>query len=302
MPRVFSWFFGIVFPVLAFLVSELTGGFPHADAKDCPDAWISLGFAAETQRSLYPLVLWSIAAYVAWLCGRRASWIRVGLWGGILVALGFSVLQAQDLLRGLVGIIFVVGVVVIAPYTTVNAFLRAAVLYERERTPRKNPDHTVGGVLGYTSAWSLLAVGGVGQAIRTMEALYAALPEHHVSRGNCYLATVAARGNPRVTGSVAVRMRNGRLVSVSLQLRRFKAFELALAAVAPRTHRLSRKVYDRIGPWLAARVSPRGATVLHLLFVPAELGAALFLRALFRNPRPLVDAVYARRGPTGTAT
>jgi hypothetical protein len=294
----FSAFVGVVLPVLAFTLNErgLARGIPVIpETRGGPDTWIRLAYAPEAQRSLYPLIAWAIAAYIARLRGRRAPWVRVGLWGGVLVSLLASILYARVIDAAFYGIVFFgVGLLGFTPYTTLLAYLRAAILYEgapREES-KEPPLRTTLRLLGFTSLWSLLAAGGTALAIERMNALFQALPEPVVRGERCYLATVAARGNARVTRATLVRFEDGRERPVSLQLRRFKAFELALLALAPRAHRALRAVYDRVGPGLAARVGPRGATVLHVIFVPAELACALVLRALFENPRALVDVTY----------
>jgi hypothetical protein len=292
---------GAVFPAFAFILNELFLGFDRPVARDWPDIWRRLCFTPEVQRHFYPHVLWSIAAYLAWLHGQRASWIRIGLWTGILVSTAFSVVYACAFPEALIAIVVVVGVALLAPYSTVVTYLIAAVRYEREAPPpSKVPEHSTAALLGLTSIWTLLTWYEVHEATQRLQDLYAALPER--TPAGCYLATVAARGDPRVTRARHVRLACGADMRVSLQLRRFKALEVALAALAPATHRRVRAVYDRVGPPLAARVGRHGATALHVLFLPVELAAALVLRALFANPQALLDAAYTERSTARAPT
>jgi hypothetical protein len=291
---------GAVFPAFAFVLNEFLQGFDRPVARDWPDVWRHLCFVPEVLRLFYPLVLWSIAAYLAWLHGRRASWIRVGLWTGVLVATAFSVVYACELPQALIAVVFLLGVPIVAPYTTVATYLVAAIRYERDAPPAtKAPEHSTAALLGLTSAWALLSWREVHEATQRLHDLYAALPER--TPPGCYLATVAARGDPHVTRARDVRLACGVEMRVSRQLRRFKALEVAFAALAPASHRRVRALYDRVGPPLAARVGRRGATALHLLFVPVELAAALVLRALFANPQALLDAAYTVRAEEAVA-
>src|SRR5207302_1095742 len=230
-----SWFFGVVFPLMAVLGNLLSDGAFRPDAKDCQSATWSVGYAPQAQRWLYPVIGWSIAAYWAWASGKRGSWVRVGLWGGYLVAIAFSVLYAPLFPRAFVLFLVVIGLLLLAPFTSVFAYARAGLLYEQAR----GPEHGKAAMAGFTSLWTLLAAGGAWKTVETMQDLYAALPPT-VPRGGCYLVTVAARGDRRVTGAERVTLRDGREMLVSRQLRRFKAFEMVLAALAPRLHRAVR--------------------------------------------------------------
>jgi hypothetical protein len=286
------WFFGVALPFVAFGVNELVRGYPFLPTEREPSRWRDLAYAPQAQEGLYPLLVWTFAAYVAWLYGKRASWIFVGLLGGALLGAATSALYLQTIPLCIVGLFVGVGIFGFAPYAMLATYLHSVVAYVRERRPDAPASHSALGVLGLTSLWGILAGSGVEFAIARMNELYRALPEPRPSGGDCYLVTVAARGDPRLTGAVPVRLRDGRSMLVSRQLRRFKAFEIVLMAVAPGFHRALRAVYDRVGPPLAARMGPRAATVLHLLFKPIEVAIALVLRALFRNPDALVNGTY----------
>jgi hypothetical protein len=283
------WFIGIVFPLLAFVANELVRGSPLLPEERNPRRWLDLAYAPEPQECFYPLMLWAFAAYVAWLYGKRAPWIMVGLAGGVVLGIAASVLYARAFPMCLLGLITIVGVVTFAPYVTVFTYLHALRACVHERRPEA-PGCSAGSVLGFTSLWTLFAGCGVHLAIIRMNELYAKLPEHVYH--DCYFVTVAARGDPRLTGARPVRLREGRTMLVSRQLRRFKAFEIVLMAVVPRFHRALRAVYDRVGPPLAARMGPGAATVLHVLLKPIEVAIALVLRGLFRNPDALVNGTY----------
>ncbi len=284
------WFIGIAFPAAALCVNECLGGAFRPEAREELNSWRSLAFVPEVQRVFYPLFLCSFAAYAAWLYGRRGFLVRSGLAGGLLLGVAWTVLYAFTLPWALFAVVTGIGVVILAPFSTPFVYLGAVVAYHRERRPETAPD-SIAGTLGFTSLWALAASMGTYAALERMNDLYAKLPER-VSSGDCYLATVAARGDRRVTRARSIRLRDGRTLLVSRQLRRFKAFEIVLMAVAPGVHRALRAVYNRVGPPLAARMGPRAATVLHVLFKPLEAAIAVLLRGLFRNPDALLESTY----------
>lgn len=112
-------------------------------------------------------------------------------------------------------------------------------------------------------SWPALALGlGLFAAswrlalLRVVEA-YEKLPPQPP---DCFVATAAARAPQRLTGGFTTFSAGGRGFTACPQLQRFKLFELVLQAIFPRGHRALRRVYDRIGPRLAARITtPRRA-------------------------------------------
>ncbi len=280
-----GFFLGVILPVLALLLNEagIAREFVHGI-----QALPRVLYIPELQRLFYPLLGWAMAALIAENVGRRAAWVRVGLWGGVLLALAFSIAYAPLLPISCVGVIFMgLGLLGFTPYVAFFTYLNTAVRYESAQVDEVKASRRE--TLGYTAVWSLLALGGAALARAGLEGLMRAVPPPPHSE--CYLATVAAQGDPRVTGAVPVRF-GERTVLVSRQLRRFKAFEVALMGLAPSLHRVLRFVYDRVGPRLAARLGRRSGTVLHVAFMPAELGVALVLRLLFAHPERLERAVY----------
>jgi hypothetical protein len=120
-----------------------------------------------------------------------------------------------------------------------------------------------------------LASFAAALAVALVEAsrLYRELPEH--PPGDCYVATAAARGHPRLVRSWVAGGRR-----VNAQLIRLKALELALARTAPRLHAAARAIYDRAGPALAARIRhPLAADLAYLSLKPAEWTARALLAA-----------------------
>jgi len=123
---------------------------------------------------------------------------------------------------------------------------------------------------------------------------------------SCFVVSAAARGHPWLTGSRA-NPRTGRMEN--LQLRRLRAFEALVAAAEPSLHRLLRRVYNAIGPAVAAGVRRRlAADAAYLLLKPLELTALCCLRgAAFgrqgdggaRGPTPGRARTNGRRGHAG---
>lgn len=282
-----SLFFGVVFPLLALLANVIVAGLLVPESKVDHHARWRVAFDPTVHACLAPVLIWSLAAYGAYSSGVRQAWVRVGLWGGVPVAGLFGFVYGDLYPEAIITFMIVVGLLFAAPYTTFVTYLLAAIGYERSPEPGGSLPRTA----GFGLLWTLLASLGTYEGLERMHRLYESLPDHRKG-GDCYLVTVASRGDPRITGAELVRTRDGRERLVSRQLRRFKAFELVLAALAPRGHRALRAVYDRVGPRLAARVTPRGATFLHLAFKPAELGVALVLRALLGDPEELLSATY----------
>ena len=100
---------------------------------------------------------------------------------------------------------------------------------------------------------------------------YCRLPVNPPPSG-CYLCTAAARGHRRWVRSEELRLPGGKTMHVNDQLRCFKAFELLLLVVCPKWHRLCRRIYDAIGPKLAAAINGRPllADLTYSALKPAE--------------------------------
>ncbi len=276
--------FGVVAPLAAFFFNE--GGIDRElMPRSQKDAFWKMLYAAGVQRCFYPLLLWAMVACLARTFGYRASWIRQGLRGGLVLALLFAALYVPMLPSAAVGIMLMgIGLLGFTPYMASLAYFNASRTYDDD-LPEGERRASVPTLVW----WAATAVSGLGAWLE-MQRRFRELPATYTR--DCYLCTVAARGDRRVTGSELVRLRDGRELLVSKQLRRFKAAELVLAARAPRVHGAVRAVYDRVGPRLAARVTPRGATLLHVAFKPAELAVALALRVLVRDRAELLARTY----------
>jgi len=133
------------------------------------------------------------------------------------------------------------------------------------------------------AAGSWLGLGGLcggtwyfilGRAADAFERLPATQPPGE----GCYIATAAARGHPRIVGSWPCLYPDGRIRRVNRQLLVLKAGEIALRARRPRLHRRLRRIYDAVGPRLAAALGPPLlADLAYLLLKPLEWGTRLVL-------------------------
>jgi hypothetical protein len=98
---------------------------------------------------------------------------------------------------------------------------------------------------------------------------------------NCFICTAAAKGHRQFVHSERLRISGGGAVHINDQLRTLKTGELALMIIAPRTHRVLRRIYNAVGPRLARQVrTPWAADVAYLGLKPAEWFARIALRAL----------------------
>jgi hypothetical protein len=104
---------------------------------------------------------------------------------------------------------------------------------------------------------------------------YSSLPTQPVA--SCYVVTAAARGHRRFVGS-KIELINGIERPVNSQLLRLREFEQLLKDSLPNGHRRLRRVYDRIGPQLAAWLAnPWLADLAYVSLKPVEWAAILLL-------------------------
>ena len=125
-------------------------------------------------------------------------------------------------------------------------------------------------------AWfSALAVSLISKVPLAMQQFYALPVEPPNGYGDCFVVGAATRGHPAVVGS-RFDARLGR--TVNRQWQTLRAFENRLARRSPTSHRLLRRLYNRIGPPIAAQIrSPLVADIVFLLLKPVEWLAGLYL-------------------------
>jgi hypothetical protein len=127
--------------------------------------------------------------------------------------------------------------------------------------------------------------------ILKMYELYAALPPQPPP--DCYIATAATQGHPRVVGSRLVQRADGKSMQVNGQLQVLKFAEQALLAVNPRWHTALRRIYDVVGKSLARRIrSPFLADIAYLLLKPFEWLARWLLKMIIPEIDALTEKIY----------
>ena len=100
---------------------------------------------------------------------------------------------------------------------------------------------------------------------------YASLPD---KAPDCFIVTAAGQGHAAFVGTHIEIERNGRRLLVNQQLITFWQFEARWRNFAPRSHRIFRCGYNRVGPIIAAQIkSPWLADFTYIVIKPLELVA-----------------------------
>ncbi len=106
---------------------------------------------------------------------------------------------------------------------------------------------------------------------------YVALPETPPS--GCFVVTAAGRGHSNLVGPFLEIEHRGQARRANLQLVTLWRFENSWREKFPRSHQNFRRLYNRIGPVIAARIrSPWLADVIFLALKPAEWFAKICLK------------------------
>ncbi|HEX5837153.1 MAG TPA: DUF6688 family protein, partial [Anaerolineales bacterium] len=177
--------------------------------------------------------------------------------------------------------VVLIGLTMAAPFWSFLLALRASIWLIKNHETRFNLTHRLG-----LTAWLATYVIAWRYNILKMYELYAALPP--TPPPDCYIATAAARGHPRVVRSRTVRRADGSTTQVNAQLQRLKCAELALLAVAPCVHSRVRRIYDQAGKDLAHCIQgPYLADLAYLLLIPWEGLAQWVLKLLI----PEIDSI-----------
>lgn len=133
--------------------------------------------------------------------------------------------------------------------------------------------------IGMAAAWRLALY------IQAIE--YAKLP----TQPDCYVSSAAAHGHSRFVRAV----KREDEFCVNLQMKRLKFLELAMLAALPRTHRMIRLVYNRMGPRLA-RICQSNRWFADLSYIglkPVEW-IAESIRRVSGIPNELVARLYQK--------
>lgn len=239
--------------------------------------------------SLIFIFIWGLPIVVS----KVYPW-SVAKWGArkviasllILVFVTFVLLIAKTFTLWAPPLMLLTGLTVAAPFWSFLIFLRAAVWLLKDHETRLNFSRGVG-----IAVWFTVYVAAWRYDILKMYELYAALPAQPPP--DCYIATAAARGHPKLVGLRTVRCTDGKSVRVNGQLQILKCAELALLAVNPRLHATLRGVYDVVGKFLARRIqNPFVADVAYILLKPYEWCAILVLKFLIPEVRLFSRRMY----------
>lgn len=233
---------------------------------------------------LLPIGIFTLVTYYSYDTDSRPFlWLTVGLAIWLLYLLP-AALTSNTIWFDAVGPIalftligFVVWVFPIGLWLSIRLIQK-----EKEWTTRKT---------GAVIAWLIAYFIALQAAITRMYIIYNNLPTSPPP--DCYIATAAAQGYPRLVGSFETTTADGQPFRINRQLQRLKAAELILLALSPKTHRAVRKVYDVWGRYTAQKIThPAVATLVYWSLKPAEWVTKLLLMLLGNNCRLAVQKFY----------
>ena len=238
---------------------------------------------------LYAVALVWISPIVFSLAYRWAvsKWTVAKVNNILFILIPIALLVAILIVRGAIHLILLIALTMAAPFWSFLLALRAGVwLYKNYETRLTLPRG-----FGF-GAWLAAYIAAWRYDILKMYELYAQLP---TAPPDCYIATAAARGHPRIVRSRQVKLANGIATQVNGQLQILKCAELALMAVAPHWHKHLRKVYDRVGNQLARKIQNRFlADMAYLSLKPFEWLAEMVLKLIIPEIDSIAVKMYAK--------
>ncbi len=249
-------FLGVVLPIFVFVMS----GFLLPEWKGaCPHGWIDCFIVGKL--ALAPMVLVGAAAWyrieVLGITGPPPRWIVVAMVLGAVTA-------DVCLVFGLCSIGFSRWMLV-PVYVAIWYSARALQLVV---TSEVGWACICGWLAGSLPLW-------LGSLFWSQQA-YQSLPDKAPT--GCFIVTAAGRGHRKCVGPFYELDHNGRRLEANQQLLRFWQLEERWCSVSPRSHRQFRRVYNRFGPVLAARIkSPWLSDATYLALKPAEYLAVLLI-------------------------
>ncbi len=254
--------FGVFLPLFIFWFSSMMG--PEWKGG-CVHGWLDCFITGKL--ALAPLVLLATAALYALdilrVENRAAKWIVIGVFIGAMVS----------------SVCFVFGIVcfgfegdslewwlLVPLYVAIWYSIRTVELIKARRLDFQKSLISIALSLPFWLAswlWS--------------RSLYLSLPDQ--APDGCFIVTAAGRGHAAFVGRHIGIERNGRSLLVNQQLLTFWQFEDRWRNFAPRSHRIFRSGYNRVGPVIAARIkSPWLADFVFLAIKPLELLAKITMR------------------------
>lgn len=212
--------------------------------------------------------------------GMMHAWIAVGA-----IAVASVVSLAIAPLRAFPGMLFVLALIG-SPWLYLITYLAAVARVWRSKQTGKAAAPLwwpwwLGGAT-YSAAW--------GWSVTLAIQEYAKLP---TQPPHCYVCTAAARGHRWLVGSAAIELNTGRVLQVNRQMRVMKAAEIMLRCLSPRLHRGCRRLYDAVGPTLAAGMRWAWlADVTYLLLLPVSLMCEMTMRLCVPRFSALMGCLY----------
>lgn len=249
-------------------------------------------FAAVSAAALYSSLAVFIPSLIA--CGlvlllRRFGWTILGL----IVTLVFVLSIALGIATGTPSLIFPFLVFILCLACSIPwavACYGIMAIYVARHSGVKRFRFSLAQLLGVVT-WLAAFLGACRTSVLWMLQEYAKLPT--TPPEGCYVSTAAARGHCRLVGAEEYAAPSGKVYRVNDQMRYLKAAELLLAALSPPAHRTCRRVYDRIGPVLAARLAhPLLADAAYLSLKPAEWSCRAGLALLLPDRGQSIRRLY----------
>lgn len=249
-------FVGVVLPLLffgfsTFLVPEWKGA--------CIHGWLDCFIIGKM--ALTPLVLWATGAWYALeilrVKNRTSRWIVIGIFLGAIVA-------TVCFIFGLACLGFEAWVLMLVPFYVAAWYsIRAVQLI------------WIAGFSFRTYFFALL--GSLPFWLASLISArfeYAWLPDK--APQGCFIVTAAGRGHAKVVGPLFEIEHGARRRLANQQLITFWQLENNWQNCAPRSHRNFRRLYNRIGPVIAAQIkSPWLADLTFMALKPVEVAARL---------------------------
>ncbi len=257
----FLFFFGIALPICAFVAAV---AFTPDWKGGCKFGWIDCFYVGKL--ALLPLVLWASCSLYAHEIDRTQDrpWIVLGILNGAIVST----------------VCFVFGVIIqgidpeicafplVQLYISVWYCIRAWQLLRVSKTTFKR---IAKALLSCSPLWIIAAIWA--------RMFYQSLPDTPPP-GCCFVVTAAMQGHERVVGPRVKVEHRGQDCEANRQLATLWQFEELWANRAPRFHAGFRRVYNVIGPMVAARItSPYLADLTYLAIKPAEVLARIILKS-----------------------
>jgi hypothetical protein len=272
-------FAGVVLPLVVFGFSS----FMEPEWKGaCVNGWLDCFITGKL--ALTPLVLLATAALYALeilrVANRTSRWIVVGIFLGAIISsicfvFGLACIGFKgDPLKWWLLVPF---------YVAVWYSVRAVELI---KTPHFDFWTGLISLVGSLPFWVASWLWS--------RSLYASLPNQ--APDNCFIVTAAGHGHATFVGRHIEVERKGRRLLANQQLITFWRFKDLWRNFAPRSHRIFRCGYNRVGPVIAVRIkSPWLADLVYLAIKPFELIAKLANEMLVKMEQVQTKSVKLNR-------